>query len=67
LSKSKMVAKTARHYSDYFHKEYMESYNQDLRTGHYRDLLSEVIDIMDTLEARMTDNWYRKLIRKVKK
>ncbi len=66
MSKSKKVAKYARYWSDHYHNEFMEAGNFDYRTGHYKDLLSEVIDIMDTLEARVTDNWYRKLIRKWK-
>lgn len=60
LTFKKRVAKTARHYSDYFHNEFMEAYNHDYRTGHYRDLLSEVIDIMDMLEAKANKKWWKK-------
>lgn len=56
----KNVAKTASHYSNEFHERYMEANNYDYRTGNYKDLLSEVIDIMDMLEAQAKKKWWKK-------
>jgi hypothetical protein len=33
---------------------------------YYKDILSEMIDKFDYIEAMANDNWYRKLIRKWK-
>jgi hypothetical protein len=38
----------------------MEANNYDYRTGNYKDLLSEVIDIMDMLEAQAKKKWWKK-------
>jgi hypothetical protein len=49
--KKKQLSKILEEWSDEFHKDYMDSYDQDLRSGHYRDLLSEIIDRLDALNA----------------
>jgi hypothetical protein len=46
-------------WSDEFHKDYMDSYNKDLRAGHYRDLLDEVITRIDALHAANKRKWYK--------
>lgn len=63
--KSKKIAKYARMASDEAHEEWMALGN----TNHgylFKDLLSEMIDKFDWIEAMANDNWYRKLIRKWK-
>ena len=61
MSKSKKIAKYARMASNEAHEEWMASYS-----GYARDLLSEVIDKLDTIEAMASDNWFKKILRKVK-
>ena len=63
--KSKKIAKYARMCSDEGHEEYMGLDNGQL-SYYYRDILSEMIDKFDRIEAMARDNWYRKLIRKWK-
>jgi hypothetical protein len=47
--KKKQISKILSEWSEEFDKDFHESYNKDLRSGHYRDLLSEVIDRIDAL------------------
>lgn len=54
----KKLSKALSAFSDELHKEYLDSYNQDLRSGHYRDLLSEVLDRIDWLEAQTRKRWW---------
>ena len=61
MSKSKKIAKYARMASNEAHEEWMASHS-----GYARDLLSEVIDKLDTIEAMANDNWFKKTLRKVK-
>ena len=65
MSKHKKIAKYARMASNEAHEEYMALDNGQLMY-YYRDILSEMIDKFDWIEAMANDNWYRKLIRKWK-
>ena len=67
MKKSKKIAKYARMASNEAHEEWMnlDQYGM-FAHGHMRDLLSEMIDKFDNIEAMAYDNWYRKLIRKWK-
>lgn len=56
----KQLSKILEEWSDEFHKDYMDSYNQDFRSGHYRDLLSEVIDRIDALNAYNKKKWWKR-------
>jgi hypothetical protein len=47
------------------HEEYM-SLSPAQAEYYYKDILSEMIDKFDWIEVMATDNWYRKLIRKMK-
>ena len=63
--KSKQIAKYASMCSNEAHEEYM-SLSATQAEYYYKDILSEMIDKFDWIEAMATDNWYRKLIRKMK-
>lgn len=52
MRKSKAKA-ILREWSDEFDKDFHESYNKDLRSGDYRDLLSEVIDRLEALRKAL--------------
>lgn len=56
----KQISAILEEWSDEFDKDYHESYNQDLRSGHYRDLLSEVIDRIDALNTNLKRKWYQR-------
>lgn len=56
----KQLSKILEEWSSEFHQDYLDSYNQDLRSGHYRDLLSEVIDRIDALNSYNKRKWYNK-------
>lgn len=56
----KQISKILEEWSDEFHKDYLDSYTQDLRSGHYRDLLSEVIDRIDALNTATKRKWYKR-------
>lgn len=66
MSKSKKIAKYARMVSNEAHTEWMEMPYNFSHMGYTRDLLSEIIDKLDTIEAMANDNWYKKIMRKVK-
>ena len=67
MSKAKKIAKYARMASDEAHEEWMNLDQQGMiGLGYMRDILSEQIDKFDRLEAMANDNWYRKLVRKIK-
>lgn len=66
MSKSKKIAKYARMASDELHEEYMATFTYPLSNGQAKDIMSEVIDKLDYIQAMANDNWYRKLIRKWK-
>ena len=67
MNKNKKIANYARMASNEAHEEWMniEQYGM-FANGHMKDLLSEMIDKFDTIEAMAYNNWYRKLIRKWK-
>lgn len=56
----KQLGKILTEWSDEFHNEYMDSYDKDLRSGNYRDLLSEVIDRIDALNAYNNKRWWKR-------
>jgi len=58
--RKKELSRILEEWSDEFHNEFMDSYSHDLRTGHYRDLLSEVIDRIDALNAYNNRKWWKK-------
>lgn len=55
----KQLSNILEEWSDEFHKDYMDSYNKDLRAGDYRDLLDEVITRIDALNATAKRKWYK--------
>ncbi len=61
LSKSKKIAKYAQMCSREGHEEFMAEHN-----GYTRDLLSEMIDKFNRIEAMANDNWVKRIIRKRK-
>lgn len=53
--------------SDEAHEEWMNATDHGVLTHYiFKDLLSEIIDKFDELEAMARDNWVKKLIRKWK-
>ena len=64
MSKDKKIAKYARMASNELHEEYMNLDYQGV--WYFKDVLSEAIDKLDRIEAMANDNWYRKLIRKIR-
>ena len=66
--KSKKIAKYARMASNEAHEEYMnlDQYGM-FAIGHMRDLLEEMIDKFDNIEAMAYNSWYKKLMRKLSK
>jgi hypothetical protein len=65
MRKHKKIAKYASMCSTEAHEEWMNYTHQEL-AYYYKDILSEMIDKFDNIEAMANDNWYRKLVRKVK-
>jgi hypothetical protein len=65
MRKHKRIAKYASMCSTEAHEEWMNYTHQEL-AYYYKDILSEMIDKFDNIEAMANDNWYRKLVRKVK-
>ncbi len=65
MLKHKKIAKYASMCSTEAHEEWMNYTHQEL-AYYYKDILSEMIDKFDNIEAMANDNWYRKLVRKVK-
>lgn len=57
--KKKQLSNILEEWSDEFHKDYMDSYDKDLRAGDYRDLLDEVITRIDALNAATKRKWYK--------
>jgi hypothetical protein len=56
----KQISKILEEWSDEFDKDWHESYDQDLRSGHYRDMLGEVIERIDALNAAVRRPWYKR-------
>ena len=66
MSKRKKIAKYAQMCSREGHEEFM-NYTEGQLAYYYKDILSEMIDKFDWIETMATDNWYRKLKRKMSK
>lgn len=58
--RKKQISRILEEWSDEFHKDFMESYNYDYRSGNYRDLLSEIIERCDALSAATRKKWYKR-------
>lgn len=56
----KQLSKIFEEWSDEFHKDYMDSYNHDFRSGHYRDLLDEFISRIDALNVATKKRWWQR-------
>jgi len=63
--KSKRIAKYAGMASEELHTEYM-NIDGDVDEWYVKDIMSEVIDKLDRIEAMANDNWLRKMKRKMK-
>jgi hypothetical protein len=63
--KSKRIAKYAGMASAELHTEYM-NIDGDVGEWYVKDIMSEVIDKLDRIEAMANDNWFRKMKRKMK-
>jgi hypothetical protein len=56
----KQLSSILEEWSAEFDKDFHESYNKQLNAGHYRDLLSEVIERCDALNAAVRRPWYKR-------
>jgi hypothetical protein len=63
--KSKRIAKYAGMASAELHTEWM-NLNGNVDEWYVKDIMSEVIDKLDRIEAMANDNWFRKMKRKMK-
>jgi hypothetical protein len=63
--KSKRIAKYAGMASEELHTEYM-NIDGNVDEWYVKDIMSEVIDKLDRIEAMANDNWFRKMKRKMK-
>jgi hypothetical protein len=63
--KSKRIAKYAGMASEELHTEYM-NIDGNVSEWYVKDIMSEVIDKLDRIEAMANDNWFRKMKRKMK-
>lgn len=58
------IAEYARMASNEAHEEYMNIDQHGMfATGHMRDILSEMIDKFDRIEAMANRRWYQKLFK----
>lgn len=62
MSKNK-IAEYARMASNEAHEEYMGLSHGEL-SYYYKDILSEIIDKFDAIEAMANRRWYTKLLKK---
>ena len=60
--KKKQIAKYAAMASNEAHEEYMSLSTRDM-TYYVKDILSEMIDKFDTIEAMANRRWYQKLFK----
>jgi hypothetical protein len=65
MKKHKRIAKYAGMASEELHTEYM-NLDGDVSEWYVKDIMSEVIDKLDRIEAMANDNWFRKMKRKMK-
>ncbi len=63
--KSKRIAKYAGMASAELHTEWM-NLNGNVDEWYVKDIMSEVIDKLDRIEAMANDNWVKRIIRKRK-
>jgi hypothetical protein len=63
--KSKRIAKYAGMASEELHTEWM-SLDGNVDEWYVKDIMSEVIDKLDRIEAMANDNWVKRIIRKRK-
>ena len=63
--KSKRIAKYAGMASAELHTEWM-NLNGYVDEAYVKDIMSEVIDKLDRIEAMANDNWVKRIIRKRK-
>jgi hypothetical protein len=64
--KSKRIARYAGMASEELHTEWM-NLDGNVDEWYVKDIMSEVIDKLDRIEAMATDNWFRKMKRKMSK
>jgi hypothetical protein len=63
--KSKRIAKYAGMASEELHTEWM-NLDGNVDEWYVKDIMSEVIDKLDRIEAMANDNWVKRIIRKRK-
>ena len=63
--KSKRIARYAGMASEELHTEWM-SLDGNVDEWYVKDIMSEVIDKLDRIEAMANDNWVKRIIRKRK-
>ena len=56
----KQLSKILEEWSSEFDKDWHASYNKDLRSDSYRDMLGEVIERLDALNAAVRRPWYKR-------
>jgi hypothetical protein len=66
MKKHKRIARYAGMASEELHTEWM-NLDGDVSEWYVKDIMSEVIDKLDRIEAMANDNWFRKMKRKMKK
>jgi hypothetical protein len=65
MTKSKKIAKFARMCSNEGHEEWM-NYTPSQFDYYAKEIIAEMIDKFDYIEAMANDNWFKKMIRKIK-
>lgn len=56
--KKSSISQILDEWSSEFHNDYLDSYDKG-HDGHYRELLSEVIDRIDALNTAINRKWYK--------
>lgn len=59
----KEISNVLSEWSEELDKDWHESYNYDYRSGHYRDMLGEVIERIDALNAAVRRPWYKRIFQ----
>jgi hypothetical protein len=65
MKKHKRIARYAGMASAELHTEWM-NLDGNVDEWYVKDIMSEVIDKLDRIEAMANDNWFRKMRRKMK-
>jgi len=60
MSKKKNVSRMLEEWSIELDKDFHESYDKVMNAGHYRDLLDEVIQRIDAMNAYVKRPWYKR-------